>query len=847
MVNPRALETVRYGAEKCRAYAFGFGIERLAMLRYGLDDLRLFFNNDLRFLRQFAERGVRFSLAWLRERAGRPLEAAEIDHRLTMAGLEVASCLPLNKQPLSGICVARIDGVKPHPTHKRLHICRLNDGGEKTARVVCGADELRVGWRVPYARAGAQLGGRLIEKAEIHGCVSDGMLCSAGELGMRVESQGLLVLPETLAPGASVVDYLSLNDTLIELELTPNRGDCLSLTGLTREVCALKRLDFSPALPGETKADCRKKPQLRVRADSACPRYLARLARGLRPGLEAPLWMRERLCRSGISCVNLVVDVMNYVMLEWGQPLHAFDYQAIRGGLEVRYATGGEKLVLLNGAQIELNRDDLLIADDRHPLALAGVMGGADSAVSDATREALIECAYFTPAAVAGRARRHGLQTDASHRFERGVDPALQATAMARACELLSDLSDCEFGELVEHTSPHHCVRRPPVKLRYEAIDKCLGIHIDKAEVVAILRRLQCEVKELSGGCVCEPPSCRFDLNQEADLIEEVARLHGYDRIPGSLAGVPRRGRLRHGAERLRRMTDCLSHQAYMQIISYGFTDPDLNNSLSELLPLELDNPVSPAASVMRSSLLPNLLQTLLYNFNRYQPRIRLFESGNIFFVNDDGQMEEHHSMAAVACGPRHPPQWGKQNAEVDFFFMKNELEQLLRPWAGKLQWRPTEHRAYQTGQAADVYCHGQRLARLGRLNPALEGRHKLPSGIHMFELLPPVFSLRPEPFAFQPLTSYPPVRRDVAVVVDQAVSAERLLACVHAAAGKRLAQAIVFDVFLSAKLGEAKKSIALGLVFQDDSKTLESHEADQMLDEILMVLDKELNAQRRS
>ena len=790
---------------------------------------------------------MKVSLAWLQEWAGRPLDAAALDHDLSMAGLEVDSCQPLSEQPPNGVVSAYITEVKAHPHADRLRVCRVDDGGGKLRQVVCGACKVHVGLCLPYARPGANLSGRTLETAKILGLESEGILCSAAQLGLDGEDQGLPVLPQSLGAGADVADYLALNDTIMEVDLTPNRGDCLSLLGLTREICALHDLPFSPVFPSDPSARYSQKPGVRLQADSACPRYLARLVRGLHPGLETPLWMQERLRRCGVACVHPVVDVMNYVMLEWGQPMHAFDYATVHGDLHVRYAAAAESLTLLNGEEVKLNQDDLLIADDRRALALAGVMGGADSMVTPDTREALIECAYFTPEAVAGRARRYGLHTDASHRFERGVDPGLQATAMARAGELLVELYGLELGETLECTADHHSIERPAIKLRYEAIPRCLGIQIDKAEVPVMLRRLQCKVKPVADGCTCEPPSCRFDLNEEIDLLEEIARLYGYDKIPGKSLGVPQLGRRQDKQTRLAQYGDYLSHQGYSQIISYSFVEPELNAMLSEKKPPPLDNPISPAASVMRSSLLPGLLQTLLYNFNHYQTRIRLFESGSVFFMDQHEQVQEHNALAAVAFGPRYPQQWRKQNSEADFFFIKNELEQLLKPWRRHIQWRASDHRAYQKGQSAEVYYADRCIARAGRLNPLLEEERKLPKGVCMFELLSPLFELEPEPTIFQPLSAYPPVRRDIAVMVDKDVSAEQLLACVRAAAGERMTRVVVFDVFLSDKLEQGKKSVALGLIFQDFCRTLESREIDQWVADVLSALAKEFNAQLRS
>ena len=789
---------------------------------------------------------MRVSLAWLQEWVGVPLAAAEMEQCLTMAGLEVDSCQPINQPVPSNVVAAHITALQPHPHSKRLTICSLDDGSGQLHQLVCAASNARVGLCAAYARVGASLKGRAIAAKTIGDVVSEGMLCSAEELGLAERSAGLLSLPTSLAAGTDVVDYLALDDTVMELELTPNRGDCLSLVGLSREICALRQLNFSPPAPATIKPHYQQKPVVQLQADTACTRYLARLVRGFTPAIKTPVWMQERLRRSGIASVNAMVDVMNYVMLEWGQPLHAFDYATVHGDLHVRYAADGESLRLLNGACIQLQPDDLLIADEQRALALAGIMGGADSAVTANTQELLIECAYFTPTAVAGHARRYGLQTEASYRFERGVDPEIQSTAMARACELLSTVAQLEFGELLECTTPHHRPQRPSIKLRYEAVNRCLGIDIDETEVLALLRRLQCQVQPLAGACWCVPPSCRFDLTQEVDLIEEIARLHGYDKIPGEQAGVPQRGRLQGGAERIRQSVDYLNHQDYSQIITYSFVDPQWNAALSEDNPPRLKNPISPTTAVMRSSLLPGLLQALLYNFNHYQTRIRLFESGSVFSVGDD-QVQEQPGLAAVAYGSFYPQQWQQHNPENDFFLIKNELEQLLQPWQNDLQWRATNHCAYQRGQSADVYYGGQCLARVGRLNPVLEDEYKLPVGIYLFELLPPAFVLQATPFVFKPLAAYPPVRRDLAIIVDKAVSAERLVACVGAAAGEHLAQTVIFDVFLSATLGENKKSVALGLIFQDSCRTLAHREVDQLLSKVVASLGKEFNAQLRS
>ncbi len=791
---------------------------------------------------------MKFSEAWLREWTDPPLDTAALVERLTMAGLEVDSVEPAASD-FSGVVVGRVLSVAPHPDADRLRLCRVDVGAEAPLDIVCGAPNVAEGMHVPTALVGASLpGGMRIRKAKLRGAPSFGMLCSARELGLAEEASGLMALPADAAPGTDLRELLGLDDQVIDIDITPNRGDCLSLAGIAREVATLtdSPLRVPDMVPVAPVLDDRF--PVRVTAPAACPRYLGRVVRGVDPAAPTPLWMQERLRRGGLRSLGPLVDVTNYVMLELGQPMHAFDLARLEGGIEVRMARAEEGLVLLDGRAVTLADDTLVIADRRRVLALAGIMGGEASGVGPETRDLFLECAFFSPLAVSGRARRYGLQTDSSYRFERGVDPALQARAMERATALLLEIAGARPGPVVEVASAEHLPQTAPIGLRRARLDQQLGLAIPDAEVERSLGGLGMQVERVADGWRVRPPSFRFDIAIEADLVEEVARIHGYDRLPRRLpqGGVemPPRPDARLDRDRLRA---ALVDRGYHEIITYTFIDPEWQRALDpDQAPLALANPLSAEMSVMRTSLWPGLLQTLAYNRNRQQERVRIFETGLIFIPQDDEIVQEEYIGGAL-CGPRWRPHWDAGDRPLDFFDAKGDLEALLALTGrgADFDFEAASHPALHPGQSARVLDGGTPLGWLGRIHPALARQRGLPEETCLFQLqLEPL--LRGADIRFAPVPAFPSVRRDLALVMDADRPVAELLRGVREAAGEWLQDLILFDVYQGKGIESGKKSVALGLILQDPSRTLRDEDVEAVIGRVLDSLARALNATLR-
>ena len=791
---------------------------------------------------------MRISEQWLRDWVAVDEPAPQLGARLTMAGLEVDAVEPAAPD-FEGVVVGEILAAEPHPQADRLQVCQVAAGGEPVA-VVCGARNARAGLKAPFARVGARLpGGHDIKRARLRGVESQGMLCSARELGLAEDAAGLMELPAEAPAGADLRDYLALDDTVIEVELTPNRADCLGMAGVAREVGVLLRQPVSgPELaPVAPAVDDRFPVALESPAD--CPRYLGRVVRGVDPRAPTPLWMRERLRRAGLRPLSAAVDITNYVMLELGQPMHAFDLGRLAGGIRVRRADSGERLELLNGETVELDPDTLVIADQQGPIAMAGIMGGAPTAVSDATADVLLEAAFFAPLAIAGRARRYGLHTDSSHRFERGVDPELARSAMERATALLLAVAGGRPGPVVEAVDEASLPAQPQVTLRRERIRRLLGMAVADADVEDILRRLGMSLDASSEGWSVRPPSWRFDIAREVDLIEEVARIVGYDNIPeqhapAPLAMAPRPERLLA----LRRLRSALVDRGYQEAIGYSFVAPDLQAGLDPDCPaLQLANPISADLAVMRTSLWPGLVRALQHNRNRQQERVRLFETGLRFRGSLDDLLQQR-VIAGLVSGPVWPEQWAEAGRPADFHDVKGDLEALLaltgRP--EEFHFQPAAHPALHPGQSAQV-CAGEHvIGWLGALHPRLLRELDLEGApVLLFELALDDLQRARLP-AFQGLSRFPSIRRDLAVVVAEEVAAADLRREAAAAAGEQLRELVLFDVYRGPGLPEGSKSIAMGLILQDSSRTLTDSEGDNLVGRVTDRLRERLDASLR-
>jgi phenylalanyl-tRNA synthetase beta chain len=792
---------------------------------------------------------MRFSVAWLREWVDPPIDAPTLADQLSMAGLEVDAIEPA-APAFSGVVVGEVLALEPHPNADKLRVCTVAVGQGEPLPIVCGAANVAQGMRVAVALVGAVLpGGFKIKRAKLRGVESLGMICSAAELGLAESSNGILALPAQAPLGEDLRTYLSLDDSCIEVDLTPDRGDCLGLAGIAREVAAINRvaLRTPPITPVAATID--ERPAVRLEAPEACPRYAARVVRGIDPAAETPLWLRERLRRSGLRAIHPVVDITNYVMLELGQPMHGFDLARIEEGIRVRLAREGERLSLLNGEELTLRGDSLVIADAERPLALAGIMGGEGSGVTAATRDVLFESAFFAPTAIAGKARSYGLHTDSSHRYERGVDPELQVRALERATELLLAIAGGAPGPVVDCVAADQLPRRAALTLRRARIGEVLGIALEDTLVEDLLARLGMEVAPLPEGWSVRPPSSRFDLVLEVDLIADLGRLYGYDRIPvrractAAVAHLPEET----GFD-LERAKLALVERGYFEVITYSFVSPDLQALLDPAAtPLVLANPLSAEMAAMRTSLWPGLLQAARQNLARQQPRLRLFESG-LRFRNEADGLHQEPVLGGLLFGDAVPEQWGEPGRAVDFYDLKGDLEALLRLTGQPQAFRfvPGELAVLHPGQTARIERDGRLVGVAGLLHPAIAARLDIAGDVFLFELAlgPLLDGALP---VFRPLSKFPVIRRDLALVLDEAIPYERVRDCIAEAAGTLLRELVLFDVYRGEKIAPGCKSLALGLILQASSQTLTDQEVDSVLEGVLARLAGDLGARLRS
>lgn len=791
---------------------------------------------------------MKFSERWLREWVAPEWTTEELCRRLTSAGLEVDAVEPV-ATALYEVVVGHVISCEPHPDADKLKVCRVDVGRGEPLQIVCGASNVFAGAKVPAALVGAELpGGMAIKKAKLRGVESSGMLCSAKELGLAESAPGLLIFPGDAPVGEGVQNYLELDDTSIELGITPNRGDCLSIAGIAREVAALSRRKIAgPNIAAVLPQHDMIFP-VRVGVPQACPRYLGRVISGVNAQAATPLWMQEKLRRSGLRSISPIVDVTNYVLLELGQPMHAFDLARLEGGIQVRMANDGERCELLDGQTVTLKSDTLVIADEQRPVAMAGIMGGAASAVGAQTTSIFLESAHFAQAAVSGQARHYGLRTDSSHRFERGVDPELPRRAMERATALITQITGGRAGPIIDASSAAHLPQRAPVTLRARRLQQLLGIDLS-AHVEELLLGLGMKVEAVEEGWRVTPPSYRFDIAIEADLVEEVGRLYGYDLLPTARpAGAVAMRLVPETALTPVRVRAALVDLDYQEAITYSFVDPSVQRVLDpHEQAIGLENPIAADMAVMRTTLIVGLVQALRHNLNRQQPRVRLFEIGTRFRLRN-GKRVEDQVVAGAVWGSSVSEQWGAPSRPTDFFDIKGDLEALLSLTGRGDSYRfaPARHPALHPGRSAEVITpEGDVAGRFGAVHPRVQKVLDIDGTAWVFELSLVGLTKAGLP-RFRELSKFPAIRRDIAVVVAQRITAEQVLTCARSHAGPLLQDLQLFDVYQGKGIELEHKSLALSLTLQDNSRTLTDPEVDALVARVVKGLGSELGASLR-
>ncbi|MBU2892980.1 phenylalanine--tRNA ligase subunit beta [Colwellia sp. D2M02] len=806
---------------------------------------------------------MKFSESWLREWVNPALSSDELAHQITMAGLEVDGVDPVAGQ-FSGVVIGEVVECGPHPDADKLQVTKISLGDYSSDTVVkgelvdivCGAKNCRLGLKVAVATVGAVLPGDFkIKKAKLRGVPSFGMLCSESEIGLAESSDGIMELANDAPLGTCVREYLDLDDVTIDVDLTANRGDCLGIKGLAREVGVLNSLEVTePEITAVTPV-IDDVLAINIEATEACPRYLGRVIKGINPTATTPLWMVEKLRRSGTRSIDPVVDVTNYVLLELGHPMHAFDLAKIDGSINVRFAKAEEKLTLLDENEVTLKEKTLVIADDKKALAMAGIFGGLESGVTSSTTDIFLESAFFAPLAILGKARQYGLHTDSSHRYERGIDPTLQHDAIERATELLISIVGGQAGPVVEAQSEADIPETKAVSLRRVKLDSRIGHHIEDAQVTEILTRLGFAVAQ-TGESVEKVwqvvvPAYRFDIKIEVDLIEEVARIFGYNNIPNIAPSATLRMRAQKEAKlSVAKLKQTLVNRDYQEAITYSFVDPKVQSLLhpNEAV-MTLPHPISSEMSVMRLSLWTGLLQSMAYNQNRQQGRVRLFESG-LRFVPDasaENGVRQQNMLSGVISGQRVDEHWSMEKAATDFFDIKGDVEALLALTsdANAYEFSKAEVAALHPGQTAKITKNGNLVGYVAALHPELERKLGLNGRTLVFELLLSEVLVQKIPAAAD-ISRFPANRRDLAIVVKDDVDAKKVLQLVEKVGGSYLIDLNLFDVYTGQGVEEGFKSLAIALVLQDTNKTLEEKDITDVIDRVVDTLKTELNASLR-
>lgn len=787
---------------------------------------------------------MKASIAWLKSLTPTTLTAEGLVSALTMAGLEV-DAVEAAALPFTDVVVGEVKHVGPHPDAEKLQVCQVFDGSQ-TWQVVCGATNVREGLKAPLARVGAQVSESVqIQATRLRGVESQGMLCGADELGLAEERAGLMELPSDAPVGMALQDYLSLPDEILDIDLTPNRGDCLSVTGLARELGVLTDAVFTPvpALPVVPTSTAQVPVELE--APTGCPTYVGRVVEHVDVSKPTPLWMVERLRRSGVRSIDAVVDITNYVMLELGQPMHAFDRDTLVGGVVVRFAAPGEVLVLLDGRTVHLSDDVLVIADHEKPLAIAGVMGGEHSGIQSETRHVFLEAAYFDPVTIAGRARRFGLHTDASQRFERGVDWCLAERAIERATALLIEICGGEPGPVCVSSAPDYQPTLPLITLRRARLTQQLAMTLPDETVVSMLEALGLQVTPSDEGWLCQAPSWRFDLSIEQDLVEEIARIYGYNNLPTSLpAQAITMTPQPEAAMTVSRLKQFLVDADCQEVVTYSFVDPALQAHFEREPGVQLANPIASNMAEMRQSMLPGLVEACRTNVNRQVSRIRFFETGQCF-IPEAGRLNQSERLGLLVMGPAERTHWDTGRS-VDFFDLKGLLDGVMALHRGnRLEYAVGTHDAMAPGQTARILCAGQPIGWIGRLHPRLAKSLDLVKPVYVADVaLDPLLAGRLT--AFEMISKYPSVKRDLAIIVPEATPWQAVQRCVESVADNRLRAVELFDVYRGDSIGNELKSFALSLTFQAKDSTLDESEIAGLMTTLIARLKAELGATLR-
>ena len=792
---------------------------------------------------------MKISENWLRTWVNPAIDSDTLSDQLTMLGLEVDELVPAAK-PFTGVVIGEVLTVVQHPDADRLRVTTVNIGSGEPLQIVCGAPNVRVGMKAPVATIGAVLPGDFkIKKGKLRGVESQGMLCGASEIDLEDKIDGLLELPADAPVGTNIREYLNLDDHVIDISITPNRGDCFSIRGVAREIGVINQLPVTAPEIQEVAATIADQKQVVVTTDG-CPRYLGRVIKNVNTKAATPAWMEQALARSGIRQHSILVDITNYVLMELGQPLHAFDGGQVHGSVHVRQASANEKLVLLNEQEIELTEDVMVIADDVKALAIAGIMGGLSSSVTDETTEIFLESAFFAPLHIAGRARRYGLHTDASQRYERGVDFELPMIAMQRASQLIQTLAGGDFGPITVSEKTELLPKREAIELNQAQVDQLLGYQVPTAFITDALQRLGCDVTVTAEGeWTVVPPSHRYDMAIYQDLIEEVARIHGYDNIQISLPVIDVKLAKHQDQFELTQLRQTLVTLGYQEAISFSFADLKLEKQLnSQVNPLALANPISSDLAVMRSTLLSSLIPCVQYNINRQQSRVRFFELGLRFDYQNAKSIEDLKqipTLAMIAVGSKQIESWHGKAQVMDFFDLKGEVEEILAAGRVHVEYVRSDREWLHPGQSAEILVDGKSVGYLGRLHPSLENALDL-STTWIAELDQSAV-LQTYVSNFTELSRFPSVRRDIALVISDKINVSEIQQLIEKTGGELLDSTWLFDVYTGQGVEQGKRSLAFALLWQHPSRTLEDAEIKSGMDHIIQVLEDTYQATLRA